>query len=119
MPGYDEQYNVIGHNLRKAFYVELFVQFCFLAAALAMTGVFAGGSPTSTPLFAKIYIVVAFFVTIVVIIRTRQMEAAARRGDLAALQRLNINAWTVVALLFSAMLPSVYLYAAAASMPRR
>ena len=119
MHAYDAQLEVVARNLRNALYLELFVQLCFIAAGFAMTGAFAGGSPTSTPPFAKVYIVVSFLVTIVVIVRTRQMQAAAERKDLAALEGMHINRWALVALLFSAILPFIYLNVAAASMPRR
>ncbi len=117
MPGYDEQYKVIGHNLRNALFLELFVEFSFIVAFFAMLGAFSGGSPVSTPLFAKIYIVVAFLVTIVVIIRTRQMQAAVERHEMAALQRLKVGRWAKIAFLFSAMLPAIYLLEAAAAIP--
>ena len=116
---YDQELQIIERNLRTALLLEVFVQFGFVVALLATAGVFAGGSLPTTPPAAQGYFVVGFLVTIVVIIRTRQMQTAAQRKDMAALQRLNVRLWALVALIFSAILPSIYLYTAAAAMPRR
>ena len=96
----------------------LFVEFSFVAALLAVSGAFNDGRPTTTPPLAAAYLVVGFMVTIAVALRTWQMLKVAERGDLAELARMHLGTWTLIALLFSAMLPAVYLNAAAAAMPR-
>ena len=109
----------VAHNLRIALGLAIFVEFSFVAAFAAMNGAFNGGQPTTTPPLAQVYVVVAFFVTIAVAVRTWQMLKAADAGDRPALIRMNVSRWALVALLFSAMLPSIYLYTAAAALPRQ
>lgn len=115
---HDEQLKAIDRNLRAAYYLALFVEFCFLTAVAATAGAFNGGLPTTTPPSAQIYLVVSFVVTIALIFRIRQMRAAAQRSDMAWLQRSNMRAWALIALVFSAVLPSIYLNTAVALLPR-
>jgi hypothetical protein len=115
----DDQLKLITRNLQLALLVEFLVQVSFIAALFATLGAFNGGEPTTTPFSAQAYIVVGFLVTIVVIIRTFQMQAAAKRGDTDALRRLNVRAWALIAFIFSAIIGGWYLFAAAAYIPRR
>ena len=108
----------VAHNLRVALGLAIFVEFSFIAAGLAIAGAFNGGGPTTTPLGAKVYLVAGFVVTIGVIVRTWQMLKAAERGDRAALVPHEHRAWALVAVLFSAILPSIYLVQAATALPR-
>lgn len=107
----------VRRQLRVALWLELFVEFSFVMAMAATLGAFNGGRPTSTPPIAQAYFVVGFLVTVAVAIRTQQTVNAAARGDLATLRRLNPRGWAWIAFVFSAILPSIYLNAAAAAMP--
>ena len=118
MTATDPRLQFVTRQLRVALWLELFIEFSFVTAMAATLGAFNGGLPTSTPPIAQAYFVVGFLVTIAVAVRTRQMLNAAARGDLATLRQLNPRAWVWVAFVFSATLPSFYLYAAAVAMPR-
>jgi len=109
----DDRLASIEHDLRLALGLELFVMFGFVVGILAYNGAFNGGEPTNTPTFAIAYTVLSIFVTVVVIARTLSMWRTARRGDVEGLRRVHVMAWTVVALVFSAILPAGYLYAVA------
>ncbi len=113
----DPRLELVRRQLRIALWLELFIEFSFVMAMAATLGAFNGGLPTSTPPIAQAYLVVGFLVTIAVAVRTQQMLNAAARGDLTTLRRLNPRAWAWIAFVFSAILPSIYLNAAAAATP--
>jgi len=104
-------------SLRTAYALELFVEFGFIIALAATMGTFNGGQPTTTPPYVQAYFVVGFLVTLAVIARTRRLLDAVEIGNPRALWRLNIRTWAWIALLFSAVLPGMSLFAAAAAVP--
>jgi predicted Co/Zn/Cd cation transporter (cation efflux family) len=109
---------LLARDLRAALAVALFVELGFVVAILALAGVFNGGQPTTTPALAVAYILVGAVVTIAVVVRTAQMLRTAQRGDVDALRRLHVRAWTWVAFVFSAVLPSFFLNDAATILDR-
>jgi hypothetical protein len=104
----------VRHDLMIALGLEVFALFGFVVAILGSLGAFAGGSTPQTPVLAQAYFVVGFVVTVPVIARTKQMLDAVGRKDIAAVKRLDSRALVWVALIFSAMLPAIYLSTAAA-----
>jgi hypothetical protein len=107
----------VRRSLRTAFLLELFVEFGFLVALLAIGGMFNGGQPTTTPPIAQAYIVIGFVVTLAVIVRTRRLLDAAATGNATLLWRLHFRAWAWIALIFSAILPGLSLLAAVTGTP--
>ena len=104
---------IVARYTRTAFALAVFMEFSFVVALFATAGAFNGGLPTTTPLAAQVYFVIALFGTAAVAVRTFQMHKVARRGDRAALARMHIRAWFWIALLFGGTLPSIPLNAAA------
>ena len=112
----DPRLKLVRSNLRKALALEIFVEFSFVVALLAVLGAFNGGRPTTTPPFAVAYLVVSFLVTIGAIVLTRRVLGAVTAGNLTGLRRrITVLVW--ITFFFSAFLPPVYLNAAAASLP--
>ena len=109
----DERLSAIDRTLRLALGLEVFVEIGFIVAILAYNGAFNGGQPTTTPPAAIAYTVISLFVTIAVIGRSVSMVMMARRGDIAGLRRVHVQLWVGIALVFSAILPSIYLQVAA------
>ena len=104
----------VRHNLVMALLLQVFVTFSFIVAILSTLGAFAGGSTPHTPVVAQAYLVVGLVLTIAGAIRTKKMLDALDRADIGALKRLNSGLWVGVAWVFSALLPGIYLSAAAA-----
>jgi hypothetical protein len=102
----------VKHDLVLALMLEIFATFGFSVAIVASLGAFSGGSTPNTPLLAQAYFVVGIVVTIAVIVWTKRMLNAAGRRDVPALRRLDSNTWVLVAWIFSAILPGIYLSAA-------
>ena len=107
----------VRRSLRIALYLEFFVAFSFMVAMVAVMGLFNGGQPTTTPPIASSYVAVGFLVTLAVIMRTRRLIDATETGNARLLWRLNIRAWAWIALVFGAILPGIYLFAAMAALP--
>lgn len=107
----------VRRNLRTALALEFFVEFGFIVALLGTLGLFNGGQPTTTPPIAMAYFVVGFLVTLAVIARTRRLLDAAETGNSRLVWRLKIRNWAWIALVFSAILPGISLFAAAAATP--
>ena len=108
----------IERDLRNALAVLVFVELGFLVALLALGGMFNGGRPTSTPPFAVAYLIASPIVTIAVIFRTWQMLKTTQRGDLVSLRRMNLRPWSLIAFVFSAILPTFFLDDAAVALNR-
>jgi len=109
-------YDRLAHNLSVALALLVLFEVSFFAALLATFGAFNGGQPTTTPPSAQAYFAIGLVITPIVIVFTLRMKAAARAHDLRQLGVLRVDMWALVALLFSGILPGIYLHSVAVLM---
>jgi putative membrane protein len=81
----------------------------FAAAAAVTSGVGGGGIFGGAGLIIGVFLLILALPSILVVRRVGKMRSAAKRGDLQTLKGLNSVGWSIVALLFTGLIPGILL----------